>query len=130
MKIPFQNPDPAGSERAQAVHEFRDLATEIARQRPHALTGTNGEEADHAPDDNGRGYAANFTKGLEHDSNGLIAYADDYHRLVEAINSSDRNLFERSVQSAKSRGVIFSCSVDGNIPGWRGWGESPCRSCL
>lgn len=125
MKIPFQSPDPAGSERAQAAMNLRQMASEVARLRPQALTRANGEENDHAPDENGaRAYPANFTKGLAHDVNGVLAHADDYHRFVEAINSSDRTLFERSVISARSRGITFGCSVDGSTPGWRGW-ESP-----
>lgn len=46
MKIPYQIPNPSGHERAIAAGEFRHMAHEIARVRPHALTRTNGEETD------------------------------------------------------------------------------------
>jgi hypothetical protein len=124
MRIPFSEPDPAGSERARAAKELRDLATEIARLRPQALTQTNGEEADHGPQ-----YPANFTKGLLHNDCGLVQHPEDYHCFVEAINSPDRTLFEKDVESAKTRCVTYNCSHKG-VCGehqeveWRGW-ESP-----
>lgn len=126
MKLPFAVPDPVGTERAQSAKNFRDLATEISRTRPHALTRSNGEEADHGPK-----YPANFTKGLLHDENGLVEHPEDYRSFVEAINSPDRNLFEAHVQSAVDRTPgttpeedLFKCKVDGEAPKWRGW-ESP-----
>ena len=67
MKLHFAEPDPAGSERARTAKKLRDLATEISRLQPQALTRTNGEEADHGPQ-----YPANFTKGLCHDDCGLV----------------------------------------------------------
>jgi len=121
MKIPYQSPDPSGTERAKAAKDFRDLTTEVARLRPHALTRNNGEEQDHAPDDSGASYPANFTKGLLHNQSGVLEHADDYHCFVEAINSTDRTLFEKNVPSAEDHGNAFHCHVDGKgATQWRG----------
>lgn len=124
MKLPFAEPDPAGSERARIAKATRDLATEISRLNPQALTKSNAEEADH-----GFPFPANFTKGLLHDQDGLVAETGDYPSFVEAINSPNRTLFERTVETTSSRGVEFSCQADleGEEPKdfeWRGW-ESP-----
>ncbi|MEE9354399.1 MAG: vanadium-dependent haloperoxidase [Methylococcaceae bacterium] len=118
-KLKYSKPDPAGCERASLAKQQRALATEIARLQPQALTQSNGEEADH-----GLLYPANFTKGLAHDDNGLLEYPEDYLSFVEAINSSDRTLFDTYVQTAEDRGKTFSCTIDDNIVEWRGW-ESP-----
>ena len=120
MKIPFAEPDPAGSERASTTKKFRDLATEIARLRPHALTQANREEADHGPR-----FPANFTKGLLHDDCGLVQHQEDYLCFVEAINSPDRTLFEKHVQTAESRCVEYHCHTKTTCHGkekvkWRG----------
>ncbi len=122
MKLSYSIPDPAGSERAYASKQKRDLATEISRLQPQALTRTNGEEDDHSDR-----YPANFTKGLRHNSYGVVADATDYRCFVEAINSPDPSLFEKSVTTAKD--TAYNCSVkggDGNERKvkWRGW-ESP-----
>ncbi len=123
-KLPYAEPHPAGSGRARAAKEFRDLATEVSRLHPQALTRANGEEVDHSPS-----YPANFTKGLLHDNCGLLDKADDYHCFVEAINAPGTTLFEKHVPTAKDRGVTFNCpkktTCDGvKEVGWRGW-ESP-----
>jgi len=124
MKIPYSKPDPSGSERARASKRFRDLSTEISRLHPQALTWTNREETDHGPQ-----YPTNFTKGLGHDKCGLVQHPEDYHCFVEAINSPDRNLFEKHVETAESRGISYHCHTKGTCHGkeavtWRGW-ESP-----
>ncbi|MEM6470559.1 MAG: vanadium-dependent haloperoxidase [Planctomycetota bacterium] len=120
MRIPYSEPDPAGSERAAASKKQRDLATEISRLQPHAITRGNSEEADH-----GAPYPANFTKGLAHDDFGVVAESPDYVRFVEAINSPVRSLFETEVQTAETREVPFACEPeDGTKVCWRGW-ESP-----
>src|SRR5688572_5695480 len=98
MKLPYAEPNVAGSERARKAKAIRDLATEISRLQPQALTRTNGEEADHSPQ-----YPANFTKGLLHNEFGIVAQPEDYHCFVEAINSPDPALFEKQVQSAATR---------------------------
>lgn len=108
-KLPFSVPDPAGSERAKIAKQIRDLATEISRLQPQATTRANGEEDDYGPI-----YPTNFTKGLLHDENGLlihdyddcgnaISIYSDYPDFVEAINSTDRTLFEKHVYSADDR---------------------------
>ena len=130
--LPYAEPDPAGSERARAAKKFRDLATEVSRLHPQALTRTNYEEADHGPEGNGPddpAYPANFTKGLLHNEWGFLAHPLDYHCFVEAINSPDPSLFEKHVQSALSHGVEFHCHTKQTCHGveevkWRGW-ESP-----
>ncbi|MFK7889749.1 MAG: hypothetical protein AB8B63_02950, partial [Granulosicoccus sp.] len=126
MTLPFHTPDPSGTERAQKTKAFRDLATEVARLRPHAITRANGEESDHPPDEEDKhGYPANFTKGLLHDENGMVKHGVDYRCFVEAINSPDRTLFEKQVSSAKTLCVTFKCSItDQEAVKWRGW-ESP-----
>lgn len=124
MKINFSEPTPSGSSRAKLAKYQRDLATEIARLTPQALTQSNHEEAESSNDKGGANYAANFTKGLAHDDNGLLAEAKDYHYFVEAINSPDSALFDSHVRSAIEAGKVFNCTLDGNSLEWRGW-ESP-----
>jgi hypothetical protein len=118
-KLKYSNPDPAGSERTILAKQQRDLATEISRLHPQAQTQANGEEGDHGPE-----YPANFTKGLAHDNNGLLEYPEDYWAFVEAINSSDRTLFDTHVQSAEDRCKTFACKINKKDTKWRGW-ESP-----
>ncbi len=118
-KIPFAEPIPAGSRRARAAKAQRDLATEIARLRPQALTLSNGEEAD----SDGL-FASNFTKGLLHDDNGLLVTPRSYHCFVEGINAADRHFFDKHVPTGEDTGVSFACTVNGGAPKWRGW-ESP-----
>ncbi|WP_417683827.1 vanadium-dependent haloperoxidase [Roseibium sp.] len=124
MKLPYSEPEPAGSERAQSAKVLRDLATEVSRLQPQALTKANGEEADHkAP------FPANFTKGLEHNKLGLLVSSDDYRDFVEAINSTDRTLFEKHVRNSVDKGYSFTCKTkivcekERDVE-WRGW-ESP-----
>ncbi|MEM9378881.1 MAG: bromoperoxidase [Planctomycetota bacterium] len=127
MNLPHSTPDPSGTERAAAAKAYRDLATEISRLRPHALSRANGEENDVDPrDPQPHRFPANFTKGLLHDDLGLVAYGADYRAYVEAINSTDRHLFDTRVQGAAQRSSSspFRCTVDGCPPPWRGW-ESP-----
>ncbi len=124
MKLPYAEPDPAGSKRARSAKKIRDLATEISRLQPQALTRTNGEEADHGPE-----YPAQFTKGLCHDHCGLLENPEHYHCFVEAINSPDPTLFEKHVETAE--GKPYHCTEKktchapkGEPVTWRGW-ESP-----
>ncbi|MEM8625140.1 MAG: hypothetical protein AAGG47_16675, partial [Pseudomonadota bacterium] len=128
MKLPYSEPDPAGSERARLAKKQRDLATEVSRLTPQALTRTNSEENDHGPT-----YPANFTKGLKHDECGLLQFDADYRCFVEAINAPDPTLFEKDVQSAADRmppNELFNCEIQDKKknkkvkPAWRGW-ESP-----
>ena len=124
MKIPYSEPDQTGSERARSSKQLRDLATDISRLRPQALTRSNAEEADHGPQ-----YPANFTKGLAHDKCGLVEHGQDYRCFVEAINSSDQTIFEKRVETAASRGLTYNCHTKKTCHGeekieWRGW-ESP-----
>ncbi|QHQ34120.1 bromoperoxidase [Algicella marina] len=130
MKLPFSEPDPAGSERAHKAKVRRDLATEVSRLTPQAATRSNCEEADHATDGRNASFPANFTKGLFHDKCGLLAEPEDYTCFVEAINSPDHTLFEKHVTSSKDREIdTFSCKTKKTCCGeeeigWRGW-ESP-----
>ena len=124
MRLPFAEPDPAGSQRARKAKDYRDSAAEIARLRPQALTQSNQEEADHGPE-----YPANFTKGLLHDDCGILAHKEDYRCFVEAINSPDPTLFEKDVETAGTREVQYNCPSKHTCDGkqkvkWRGW-ESP-----
>ncbi len=119
IKLPYSDPDPAGIERATKAKQLRDLATETARLRPHALTRANSEETDHSDK-----FPSNFTKGLKHDGDGLIECSRDYACFVEAINAPDRTLFDKSVPTAETHKVSYNCTIDGKEPEWRGW-ESP-----
>lgn len=124
MKLPYADPDPAGSERARAAKKVRDTATEVSRLQPQAMTRTNCEEVDHGPQ-----YPANFTKGLLHDECGLLDRPEDYRCFVEAINAPDPTLFEKGVETAQTRCVTFACHTKTTCHGheevtWRGW-ESP-----
>jgi hypothetical protein len=96
MKLTHEVPCPNGTERSRQAKELRDLCTEIARTRPHATTRANGEQPDFAS----ACFPSSFTKGLKHDELGILEHAEDYQGFVEAINSEDRNLFERSVRGA------------------------------
>lgn len=118
MKLPFSEPSLSGSARTAKAKSLRDLATEVARLRPHALTRANGEEADHDK------YPANFSKGLKHDDDGLIEDTADYRCFVEAINSDDQTLFEKHVETAKTTDFKCTLKADDSAPEWRGW-ESP-----
>lgn len=126
MKLPHDTPDPSGTERAARARELRVQAADAARRRPHATTLLNGEEADLGPK-----YPAQFTKGLLHCGNGLLARPEDYRDFVEAINSHDRHLFD-GVQSAFDRDeTVFHGTIPSKhepskqvAPQWRGW-ESP-----
>ncbi len=124
MKLPYSEPYSAGSARARDAKAMRDLATEVSRLHPQALTRSNGEEADHGPV-----YPVSFTKGLLHDKCGLLAEAGDYHCFVEAINAPDTTLFEKHVVTARSHDVSYSCKTklvcgEKKDVEWRGW-ESP-----
>ena len=119
MKLPYAEPDPAGSERARNAKKLRDLATEVARLTPQAMTRTNGEEPDHYPT-----YAANFTKGLAHDDCGLVKDPTHYACFVEAINSPNSTLFDKGVPTAETECIGFNCSDELGKFKWRGW-ESP-----
>ena len=140
MKIPYAEPVPAGSKRARKAKAYRDLATEVSRLHPQALTKANGEETDHKPcahkhvceDDkhkiiNDPAYPANFTKGLAHNINGFLIEPGDYECFVEAINSPDSALFDKHVSNAIDHKVIYNCekktAKDKQLK-WRGW-ESP-----
>lgn len=131
MKLPYAEPEPAGSERARIARKCRTLAMETARLRPQATTNANGEEQDHGAA-NQPSYPANFTKGLSHDKNGLLTNPTDYRDFVEAINSPEHTLFERQVRGHGDYDpVAFSCEIlpkgkegESSKPEWRGW-ESP-----
>ena len=131
MKLPLATPELSGSARAREARRIRELASEISRLNPQALTRTNGEEADHRPirdelQNELGGYPANFTKGLLHNVFGMVMYAEDYRNFVAAINSHDTTLFETLVRTAQDRrGTdLFLCTKGEKTPSWRGW-ESP-----
>lgn len=137
MKVPYAEPHSAGSERAHEAKKVRDLATEVSRIHPQAMTRANGEEADHGAakkvtgkDDVVGRYPANFTKGLHHNKFGLVEDPADYRCFVEAINSPDGTIFEKHVATAETRGYKYSCPTKKTCDEkaakvkWRGW-ESP-----
>ena len=127
MKLPFSEPLPAGSDRAQQAKIYRDLATEISRLQPQALTRANGEEDDHGTAQSTTVekdgcletvttdpvYPVNFTKGLAHDDCGLLQEPGDYRSFVEAINSPDPSEFEKEVCSYDDRVKNGTAAVAG-----------------
>ncbi len=123
MKLPHFVPCPEGTDRALRAKELRDLSSEISRERPHAVSESNGEETDYVS----AGFPTNFTKGLYHNAFGIVDDPHDYALFVEAINAEDNNLFVSSQFGAQSKTVsspLFQCTIDGKVPKWRGW-ESP-----
>ncbi|MEM9129439.1 MAG: bromoperoxidase [Pseudomonadota bacterium] len=129
MKLPFSEPYLTGSARARRAKELRDLATEVSRLSPQALTVTNQEEVDHGPE-----YPANFTKGLTHNAFGILNDENEYACFVQAINSPTPSDFDKEVKRYEGG---FSCQPLGpdHKPAkdkkgkkvstqWRGW-ESP-----
>ena len=132
MAIPYSEPRPSGTERAELSVKCRKAAMRLACERPHAKTLTNMEEMDYGPE-----FPTNFTKGLAHDENGILQEGDDYLRFVKAINSDDWNLFENGVISYGDRVKDGEAKVPGFLCKalskdkksstaltWRGW-ESP-----
>lgn len=134
MKLPYSEPVPSGSKRAELAREFRYKMADVAYSRPKAKTLSNQEEADHGSmrsktDSVKPSYPANFTKGLYHNQFGLLEDSEDYRLFVQAINAPDPNLFETLVISAQTKNVAYSCSKKETCHGgeevkWRGW-ESP-----
>ena len=153
MRLPHAIPENNGTERARRAKKVRDAATEHARLRPHAQTGTNGEEVDYAS----ACFPSSFTKGLKHNQFGILARHDDYAAFVEALNSHDTNLFDSGMFAAQDHNPLdgdeqkelFKCKAEfgpdpsrvkcgcekdphapegrkeeKRTPDWRGW-ESP-----
>ena len=119
----FRNLCRPGRAELEMRKKIRDLATEVSRLQPQALTKSNGEEADHAPCAHeiekkcgkikvkkiDRAYPANFTKGLAHDENGILKNPKDYHSFVKAINSADSTLFDDHVPTAADYEIEYHC---------------------
>jgi len=122
MRLPHHVPCPNGTDRAARAKTLRDLASDISRTRPHAVTQPNGEEFDYQS----ANFPSNFTKGLYHDDKGILADGNDYAGFVEAINSENNNLFVSRPIGAQAKGVspLFACTIGEATVKWRGW-ESP-----
>lgn len=74
--------------RREAAFRRRVAAAQLARDRPHETSFSNGEEGRYRDPKTGRpSYTANFTKGLPHLPNGQIADPAHYIAFVRAIDS-------------------------------------------
>ncbi|MEM6890366.1 MAG: vanadium-dependent haloperoxidase [Pseudomonadota bacterium] len=109
---PFQN------------RQQRIIKTEHVRLRaasaPHATlantttTTQNTDETKFAAES----FPANFTKGLQHDENGILI--SGYAAFMDAINDEPEQDFTNLGPNA----VNYSTRIGGEAPSWRGW-ESP-----
>ncbi|MEM9248428.1 MAG: bromoperoxidase [Pseudomonadota bacterium] len=86
----------------------------------HTQTMVNGDEKRFACE----GLASSFTKGLPHDSNGLVL--SGYTAFMEAINAvnPDEGAPVSFAGVATGAGTFKSVDAAGKPPAWRGW-ESP-----
>lgn len=74
--------------RREAAYRRRVAAAQLARDRPHEQSYSNGEEGRYRDPTTGRpSYTGNFTKGLAHLPNGQLANPADYIQFVRAIDS-------------------------------------------
>jgi hypothetical protein len=82
-------------DRRLSALQVRRNAAEIANQREHPAHVSNGEEFKYRNQDttsdqyNKPTHIANFTKGLPHNDNGLLACAEDFQLFVRGIDSGD-----------------------------------------
>ena len=73
--------------RREAAYRRRVAAAQLARDRPHEVSVSNGEEGLYRDEEGKPTYSGNFTKGLAHDSNGKLMDPNDYIKFVRAIDS-------------------------------------------
>lgn len=75
--------------REQEAQSVRASANQFAADRPRPVHRNNAEEFDYRRGNNRPSHIANFTKGLPHDTYGLLADDRDYQAFVKAIDSGD-----------------------------------------
>lgn len=111
-KTPFQN----RKERIAKTEQVRISAASA----PHATLANTTKSVQNTDEDKfaTEGFPANFTKGLQHDENGVLV--GGYASFMDAINDAP----EQNFANLKPNAVNFSTKVNGTAPSWRGW-ESP-----
>lgn len=79
------------SSRKEEAFNRRQLANQVAKNRPHPVHKSNEEEQKfRTPNSGDSTYLMSFTKGLPHDrETGLIQEADHFRLFVKAIDSGD-----------------------------------------
>lgn len=104
-------------ERIIAAEKIRSKAATA----PHAGQANTLETEQNTDEDkfSREGYPASFTKGLQHDKNGMLT--DTYSTFREAINGPPEQDFENVRPNAT---LYVTKNKKGEEPGWRGW-ESP-----
>ena len=80
-------------DRRSVSKSVRDVATNVAFNRAHAIHVSNGEESDYRNGANELSYIANFHKGLPHDARGEADPAA-YRAMLRALNSGNYSSFE------------------------------------
>ncbi len=98
--------------RIRASIAVRTAAAQAAADRPHPIHVANGDEQRYAS----AKYLMSFTKGLEHDMNGLLVRGEDFEAFRSAIDNGRIDAFSTDVPSAPTRqrrweaptaGVVF-----------------------
>lgn len=126
MPVNIPRPEHETAERRALANQRRSIAQAIAADYPNPATQTNLDEVILEDD----GFAASFTKGLSHGSNGILNTKAHYNTLVEAINQAlstdfdqvQRGITAQRIPNASLSGEAFETS--GAKAQWRGW-ESP-----
>jgi len=98
--------------RREAAYRRRVAAAQLARDRPHEVSVSNGEEGLYRDEGGRPTYSGNFTKGLAHDSKGKLIDPNDYIMFVRAIDSGLESDIRRLPLGPKNK------DSDGN-PIWR-----------
>lgn len=121
-----------GITRREAAYQRRVAAAQLARDRPHEVSYSNGEEGLYRARRKGRppSYSANFTKGLAHESDGTLADPDDYIDFVRAVDSgleSDIRRIPLGPQRTKNgqprwRSRIARKPTNASVRGWESMG--------
>lgn len=73
--------------RREIAYRIRVAAAQLARDRPHAVSVSNGEEGRYRRSTGEASYSANFTKGLPHLPNGMVAHPRNYIDFIRGIDS-------------------------------------------
>ena len=91
-----------------------------AASAPHATLANTTKSVQNTDEDKfaSEGLPANFTKGLQHDQNGVLV--GGYTLFMDAINDAP----EQDFTNLEPNAVNFTTEINGAAPSWRGW-ESP-----
>ena len=128
MPVSNPRPDRETASRKTEANNRRNAARQKAQSYPNPATKFNEDETTLEGD----GYAMSFTKGLQHNDNGILINNDHYSSLTEAINQDAATNFEQLERGISERPprpprTVYSGEaggMTGAIPEWRGW-ESP-----